>query len=226
MLTPATRQRAWALLWEYGLIDVIFRFLPAESQRAALNRERSLFLQIAPGRTISFGLALAAGVLEYRTTVAVRRDVLALVTRQELMQVERAMRGGLKLSNDELGAMVGILKPLAVLLAEAEPGLAAMKRFLARPTAAETRTLLAGLAGLGTSVQRIAWLEGRFAEFAGTDVAPPPLITGDDLVAAGMTPGPLFRRVLERVYDAQLEGRVRTRDEAMTMAMSLRASNS
>jgi hypothetical protein len=36
-----------------------------------------------------------------------------------------------------------------------------------------------------------------------------------------MTPGPAFKRVLEAVYDAQLEGRVGTRAEAMEMAASL-----
>jgi len=28
MLTPASRGRAWAMLWGYGLLDVVFRFLP------------------------------------------------------------------------------------------------------------------------------------------------------------------------------------------------------
>lgn len=114
--------------------------------------------------------------------------------------------------------MVAILEPLEVLLGKSEPGLAARKRFLARPTAGETRALLSAV---GIFAERIGWLEARFAELAGTEVAPTPLITGDDLVAAGMTPGPAFKRVLEAVYDAQLEGRVGTRAEAMEMAASL-----
>jgi len=44
---------------------------------------------------------------------------------------------------------------------------------------------------------------------------PAPLITGDDLIAAGYLPGPLFREILSTVEDGQLEGRLRTRDEAM-----------
>ena len=51
-------------------------------------------------------------------------------------------------------------------------------------------------------------------------VAPTPLITGDDLEAAGLKPGPLFKRVLESVYDAQLEGRVNSREEALAMALA------
>jgi poly(A) polymerase len=219
MLTPATRERAWGMLWEYGLIGVIFRFLPLEPERAEFLRERSLFLRVAPGRGISFGLALAAGVLEYR--MASGRDVLELVTRQEILKCERAMREGLKLSNDELGAMVGIVEPLGVLLAEAEPGVAGMKRFLALGTAGETRVLLAALAGLGMFVERVKWLEGRFGELLTGEVAPTPLITGDDLVAAGFVPGPKFKKVLEGIYDAQLEGRVGTKEEALRMAREM-----
>jgi poly(A) polymerase len=220
MLTPATRERAWRLLWEYGLVEVFFRFLPEKpAERTGPDRERSLFLRVEPGRNISFGLALAAAVLEYRT--AGGREILALVTRQEIHLVERAMRDGLKLSNDELGAMVGTLEPLAVLLAEAEPAVAAMKRFLARATAGETRALLAALAGLDLFAARVAWLEGEFAELSKGEVAPTPLITGDDLVAAGMRPGPVFKRVLEVVYDAQLEGRVGSKDAALRMAGEL-----
>ena len=53
--------------------------------------------------------------------------------------------------------------------------------------------------------------------------APPPLITGDDLTAAGLSPGPVFKRVLDAVYDAQLESRVSDRDAAMSLALELAA---
>jgi poly(A) polymerase len=48
---------------------------------------------------------------------------------------------------------------------------------------------------------------------------PPPLVTGDDLVAAGYRPGPLFRKALSAAEDAQLEGRARTRAEALLIAI-------
>ena len=43
---------------------------------------------------------------------------------------------------------------------------------------------------------------------------PPPLLTGDDLRAVGLTPGPAFKRLLDAVRAAQLDGEVRTRGEA------------
>ena len=44
---------------------------------------------------------------------------------------------------------------------------------------------------------------------------PQPLVTGDDLIAAGYEPGPRFKEILGAVEDAQLEGRVATREAAM-----------
>jgi poly(A) polymerase len=46
---------------------------------------------------------------------------------------------------------------------------------------------------------------------------PRPLLTGDDLIAAGLRPGPRFRTLLARVEDAQLEGRIQTREEALAL---------
>ncbi|MBI4568076.1 MAG: CCA tRNA nucleotidyltransferase [Planctomycetes bacterium] len=42
-----------------------------------------------------------------------------------------------------------------------------------------------------------------------------PLINGGNLIAAGFQPGPLFREILNAVYDEQLERRVATREEAL-----------
>jgi poly(A) polymerase len=46
-------------------------------------------------------------------------------------------------------------------------------------------------------------------------IRPTPLITGRDLIEAGYEPGPRFKEVLTAVEDAQLEGRLASRDAAM-----------
>jgi len=48
-------------------------------------------------------------------------------------------------------------------------------------------------------------------------IRPEPLVTGDDLIAVGYAPGPRFKEILGAVEDAQLEGRVATREAAMEM---------
>ena len=65
-------------------------------------------------------------------------------------------------------------------------------------------------------------LNATLAELERTDVAPAPLITGDDLTAAGLAPGPMFKQILDEVYDAQLEGRVSAKAEAMELALSFK----
>jgi poly(A) polymerase len=44
---------------------------------------------------------------------------------------------------------------------------------------------------------------------------PAPLISGDDLIDAGYSPGPQFKEILAAIEDGQLEGRLRDRDAAM-----------
>ncbi|HXP15679.1 MAG TPA: CCA tRNA nucleotidyltransferase [Terriglobales bacterium] len=46
-------------------------------------------------------------------------------------------------------------------------------------------------------------------------IRPAPLIGGDELIAAGYEPGPRFKEILSRVEDAQLEGRLQSRESAM-----------
>jgi poly(A) polymerase len=46
-------------------------------------------------------------------------------------------------------------------------------------------------------------------------IRPTPLVTGNDLIAAGYEPGPRFKEILSAVEDAQLEGRLLSHEAAM-----------
>jgi poly(A) polymerase len=50
-------------------------------------------------------------------------------------------------------------------------------------------------------------------------IRPTPLITGQDLIDAGYEPGPRFKEVLSAVEDAQLEGRLTSREAAMEFVL-------
>lgn len=47
---------------------------------------------------------------------------------------------------------------------------------------------------------------------------PPSLVSGNDLLRRGFAAGPAIGMLLEAIRDAQLEGKVRTRDEALALA--------
>jgi poly(A) polymerase len=47
------------------------------------------------------------------------------------------------------------------------------------------------------------------------EIRPKPLLTGEDLIGLGYQPGPQFREILSAVEDAQLEGKLHSKDEAL-----------
>lgn len=55
----------------------------------------------------------------------------------------------------------------------------------------------------------------QMANLPPEQVRPKPLLSGDDLIAAGYTPGPLFKEILTAVEDAQLDGGLDSREEAL-----------
>lgn len=59
------------------------------------------------------------------------------------------------------------------------------------------------------------FVEQKRGEIPPESMRPLKLVTGDDLIAAGHTPGPKFREILDAVEDAQLEGRLVSRDQAL-----------
>ena len=65
------------------------------------------------------------------------------------------------------------------------------------------------------SLSTYEFVRQKMAEIPPGNIKPAPLVTGDDLIAAGLTPGPKFREILNAVEDAQLEGRLSSRDAAL-----------
>jgi len=60
----------------------------------------------------------------------------------------------------------------------------------------------------------------KFETMPAEQVRPSPLINGNDLIAAGFQPGPQFKEWLTAVEDAQLEGTISTKEEAMALVKS------
>jgi poly(A) polymerase len=52
-------------------------------------------------------------------------------------------------------------------------------------------------------------------------VAPPPLVTGEDLIREGVQPGPIFKEILDQLYDEQLNEKLQDRDEALKQLKDL-----
>jgi poly(A) polymerase len=217
-LTSPARVAAGRLLWRFDLPAIILRDL---KERPENNEPQSLFSHLAGDADIPFGLALAAFVLDYRLRSRPNEPVLALLDDFHARQGVRVCRKDLKISNDESQMIMDCLH-LDFLLGTELPRVALMKRFLAGSNAQPARLMLMVLAKIDSSIgKRVTWLNEQFAEFLRSDFAPAPLISGEDLLAAGLVAGPLFKQILHEVYDAQLEEKISTRQQAMAMAMEI-----
>ena len=93
-----------------------------------------------------------------------------------------------------------------------------LKRFLRLPQFEEHLELhrLDCLASHG-QLDNYDFVRRKLEELPAEQLKPKPLLTGADLIAEGYTPGPVFSKILRAVEDAQLEGGVKTRDEALDL---------
>ncbi len=63
--------------------------------------------------------------------------------------------------------------------------------------------------------------QNMFEELQEEEIKPEPLITGNDLIALGLKPGPIFSKILDTIKDDQLEQKITTKEEALKKAKEL-----
>jgi poly(A) polymerase len=91
-----------------------------------------------------------------------------------------------------------------------------LKRFLRLPRFEEHLALhYADVMSSNGQTGLYDFAKAQFEELGEEAIKPALLVTGADLIAAGYTPGHAFKAMLIAAEDAQLEGVVRTKDEAM-----------
>jgi putative nucleotidyltransferase with HDIG domain len=67
------------------------------------------------------------------------------------------------------------------------------------------------------SLELYDFARDRFENLPVEEVRPALLLTGKDLIQAGYEPGPMFSKMLALAEDAQLEGRISSREEALDL---------
>ncbi|HYD49353.1 MAG TPA: CCA tRNA nucleotidyltransferase [Terriglobales bacterium] len=91
-----------------------------------------------------------------------------------------------------------------------------LKRFLALPWIDELLQLarLDGLASSG-DLTALEFCLAKLEQLPNEEIRPKPLITGRDLIELGLQPGPQFGEILHAVSDAQLEGMLADKQQAL-----------
>jgi len=102
-------------------------------------------------------------------------------------------------------------------VAEMRPG--KWKRLLAAPTMAlELELHRVDCAASHGRTDNFVLMLDRYRELAAAPPVPPPLLTGHDLIALGMTPGPALGQLLAEALDRQLENPELSREQALAWA--------
>jgi poly(A) polymerase len=197
MLSHASRRRGVELLAE---ADLLRPLLPELAPHAAANDAlwQDALARLGRLAEADFPLAFAALLVGAVDEPAVRK-----------------LGRRLKLSNIEIDRTAWLVKQLPTMSQAAVLPWPQLQRLLAHDGGA----VLLALAAAALPPDDAGLARCR-AELARPEVEwnPQPLVTGDDLVAHGLAPGRHFAELLEHLRDEQLEGRLRSRDEAIAAA--------
>ena len=131
-------------------------------------------------------------------------------------RIADAISRRLKLANHERERIAWLVESHQLLVEPKKLREGKLKRIL---TTSGIEELLAlhradALASTGDA-SHVDYCEWYLREQPSGPIDPPPLLTGHDLVQRGLTPGPNFSSILEQVRDAQLDGLLRTKAEAL-----------
>src|SRR6266516_1496935 len=226
-LSP-NRVRGWELLDASGLMRAILPEL--DVMKGVLQPEQfhpegdvfvhtRLMLSLLP-ETVSIPLVFAVLFHDVAKPVTARVDETGRIRFNEHdrigAEMTEAIMRRLRFSGAEIQATVEMVRQHMVFKDTPKMRIAKLKRFMARPTFDEELELhRVDCQSSHRMLDNYEFLLRKREEFANEPIIPPPLVRGDDLIALGLKPGPKFGEILEAVETRQLEGTLRTREEAL-----------
>jgi poly(A) polymerase len=191
--------RGLRLLEESGLFAALFPELAARGEEARARR------------LAAFGrLAAASRALDDEPARCVAWAILFEGTPPR--ELEARLRG-LKLSRDRQRRIAALVAAAPLLERAPHPAPASLVRLAIGPEGAACAAFQEAL--LGPEHPAVARLALLHAELAARPLPPLPLVTGQDLMALGLRPGPEFKALLEAVEAEALERRLDSRDAAL-----------
>jgi poly(A) polymerase len=194
ILTEGQAARGVRMLEESGLRAEI---LPELAWTVSLERSLEMIKPQAPPD-------LAMGVLLHGVPAARAGQI-----------VER-----LKFSRAEMHHISALLENLPAFDGIRQMSVSALKRFF-RLTRFEDHLELVRIHALtsGGDLDNYSFASRKYSEWTEEDIAPRLLISGEDLIALGFKPGRIFKEMLNRVEDEQLEGRLREKSAAIEFVL-------
>ena len=212
MLSDRHRQRAVELMHEIGLLTEVFPELEILVQSDAESGADCWATTLRMlGELRDAGFALATSALLYLRTR--ETDINALGRRLRLTNQETDHIRWLLAHREDFGRASTL--PMSQL-----------KPLLAHELSTDLLELSRVSAVLGHGdLSEIEFCREFLRTTPPDELDPTPLITGDDLIARGLQPGPEFKDLLQAVREAQLNMTIGTREQAFEIVDQLQSSS-
>ena len=195
MLVHPARALAIRLAMEAGLVAAILPEL--QSSEAMESGEMFRVLEALPDAA-SFPLAFAALLNELRP------DAVDAICRR------------LRLSNADRERITWLVGSRSALVGAGAMPRSRLKRILSHAGIGELLELhRAKAVATNGDLSDVEFCRDYLERQPEGPIDPPPLVTGADLVKQGLKPGPHFARILDEIRDAQLEGSLRSHEDAL-----------
>jgi poly(A) polymerase len=228
MLTHPSRVRAMNLLWELGLVEPIvpelmpMKGLPQGRPDAPNGDLWDHVLRVLDRlKEPSFPLAFAALLHDVGKPRTIGRTA-DKYTFYHHEHVGRDMADRIatrfKLSNVERERIEWLVERHMYLCDARHMKMSKLKTILVHPGIRELLALhRADADASGRDTDHVEYCEQLLSQWTEADLNPQPLVTGHDLLQRGLEPGPLFTDLLAQIREAQLEGKIRSSEEAMQL---------
>lgn len=227
ILTEGGARRGFELLDESGLLQVLLPEVVAMKgtpQSPDYHPEGDVFVHTmlllshlqAPSETLAYGALLH----DIAKPVCVRQEEKRITFyghTEKGAETAAAILKRLKRSRAVSDRVAYLVRNHLRHVQAPQMRLSTLKRFLREDGIEELLDLtrLDALASNG-DLQYYRFCQERLASLDEKSIRPAPLVRGDDLIALGFTPGPIFAEILHQVEDRQLGGELRDRAEAIT----------
>jgi len=228
MLTEGRAKRAFELLDESGLLERILpeiKKMQGVQQPPEYHPEGDVWIHtllLLEGLPSGCSKTLALGVLLHDVGKPPTFQMLDRIRFNQHAEVGTAMAAEIcrrfRMSNEETEQVCSLVANHMRFGDVMRMKESTLKRFLRLPNFDE-HLALHRLDCLSShrDLSLYDFAKEKFETMPEEQVRPEPLITGYDLIAAGFQPGPQFKEWLTAVEDAQLEGTIRTKEEAMEL---------
>jgi poly(A) polymerase len=225
MLAHRSRAQAIRLLDELGLLVHILPGISAMKgveQGERWHPEGDVFahtlkcLEVAGD--VRWELALAAMLHDVGKPATVDPTGKAAFVNHESVGAEKAdeICRRLRLSNREREDVVWLVKNHMRFRDVKKMKVSTLKRLMSEPRFEDLAALhrIDALSS-GGDLEYYDFATEQYRKFREEKPPVKPLVTGHDLISRGLTPGSGFKKILDEVYDAQLEGKFADRDGAL-----------